>query len=135
MPHGLRSSTVPLITSSRITKSVTKPTLYTRLQTEQAVGAREVRAKRTETLSAVSVGVVSRAASRLGPTRAPREKCGQGQNRTADTRIFSPLTVARLCVPIGHYWYLFKRLTAVFGARFYRFEHIVSYSSGKVIAK
>ena len=47
----------------------------------------------------------------------------------------SPLAVAGLCVTIGHYWYLFKRLTAVFGARFYRFEHIVSYSSGKVIAK
>src|SRR5262245_11496687 len=29
--------------------------------------------------------------NRLGPTRPPREKCGQGQNRTADTRIFSPL--------------------------------------------
>jgi hypothetical protein len=32
-------------------------------------------------------------------------------------------------------WYLFKRLTAVFGAPFYRFEHIVTFSSGKVIAK
>src|SRR5262249_801616 len=51
------------------------------------------------------------------------------------TRIFSPLTVPRLCVPIGRYWYLFKRLRAVFGARFYRFEHIVTYSSGKVVAK
>src|SRR5262244_2887700 len=54
------------------------------------------------------------------------------QRGTPGTRIFSPLTVPRLCVPIGHYWYLFKRLTAVFGARFYRFEHIVSYSSSKV---
>src|SRR5262245_33215188 len=51
------------------------------------------------------------------------------------TRIFSPLAVPRLCVPIGRYWYLFKRLTAVFGARFYRFKHIVTYSSGKVVAK
>ena len=25
---------------------------------------------------------------------------GQGQNRTADTRIFSPHTVPRLCVPL-----------------------------------
>src|SRR5262249_52192278 len=49
------------------------------------------RAKPTETLSGVSVGFGSRAASRLGSTRPPREKCGQGQNRTADTRIFSPL--------------------------------------------
>jgi hypothetical protein len=40
-------------------------------------------------------------------------ECGQGQNRTADTRIFSPLTVPGLCVTIGRYWYLFKRLTAV----------------------
>jgi hypothetical protein len=36
---------------------------------------------------------------------------------------------------ISHYWYLFKRLTAVSAGRFYRFEHIVSYSSGKVVAK
>jgi len=28
--------------------------------------------------------------------------------------------------------YLFERLTAVLAGRFYRFEHIVSYSSGKV---
>ena len=42
-----------------------------------------------------------------------RKKCGQGQNRTADTRIFSPLTVARLSVTIGRYWYLFKRLPPV----------------------
>jgi hypothetical protein len=33
------------------------------------------------------------------------------------------------------YWYLFKRLTAVSAGRFYRFEHIVTYSSGKVVAK
>src|SRR5215831_9906717 len=51
------------------------------------------------------------------------------------TRIFSPLTVAGLCVTIGRYWYLFKRLTALSTARFYRFEHIDTYSSGKVVAK
>jgi hypothetical protein len=62
-------------------------------------------------------------------------ECGQRQNPTADTRIFSPLTVPRLCVTIGRYWYLFKRLTAVSADRFYRFEHIVTYSSGKVVAK
>ena len=39
------------------------------------------------------------------------------------------------CDTIGRYVYLFKRLTAVLTARFYRFEHMVSYSSGKVIAK
>jgi hypothetical protein len=52
-----------------------------------------------------------------------------------DTRIFSPLAIPGLCVPIGRYVYVFKRLAAVFGVRFYRFEHIVSYSSSKVIAK
>jgi hypothetical protein len=57
------------------------------------------------------------------------------QNRTADTRIFSPLAVVGLSATIGHYLYLFKRLTAVSARRFYRFEHIVSYSSGKVVAK
>ena len=51
------------------------------------------------------------------------------------TRIFSSLTGAGVCVTIGRYVYLFERLTAVFGARFYRFEHIVSYSSSKVVAK
>ena len=48
---------------------------------------------------------------------------------------FSPLAVAGLCVTIGRYWYLFKRLTAVQAGRIYRFEHIVSYTSGKVVAK
>ena len=61
--------------------------------------------------------------------------CGQGQNRTTDTRIFSPLAVPRLCVTIGRYWYLFKRLTVVSAGRFYRFEHMVPYSSSKVVAK
>src|SRR5262245_29571979 len=78
MPHGLRSSTVPLIASSRTTKSVTKPTWYTRLQAEQAIGARDVRAKRTETLSGVSVGFASWAARRLGPTRPPRREMWPG---------------------------------------------------------
>ena len=35
----------------------------------------------------------------------------------------------------GRYMYLFKRLTAVPAGRFYRFEHIETYSSGKVVAK
>jgi hypothetical protein len=52
-----------------------------------------------------------------------------------DTRIFSPLAVAGLCVTIGRYWYLFKRLTLLSAGRFYRFVHIVTYSSGKVVAK
>ena len=53
----------------------------------------------------------------------------------ADTRIFSPLAVAGLCVTIGRYVYLSKRLTAVPVGRFYRFVHIVTYSSGKVVGK
>jgi SOS response associated peptidase (SRAP) len=51
------------------------------------------------------------------------------------TRIFNPVTVAGLCVTIGRYRYLFKRLTAVPAGRFYRFEHIRADSSGKVVAK
>ena len=64
-----------------------------------------------------------------------RRKYGQGQNRTADTRIFSSLAGAGLYDTIGRYMYLFKRLKAVLAHRFYRFEHIVSYSSGKVTDK
>jgi hypothetical protein len=52
-----------------------------------------------------------------------------------DTRIFSPLAVPRLCDTIGRYVYLFKRLTALPAGRFYRFEHIVTYSSSKVVNK
>ena len=51
-----------------------------------------------------------------------------------DTRIFSS-RAGGLSLTIVHYVYLFNRLTAVFGAPFYRFEHVVSYSSGKVVAK
>src|SRR5262245_24556220 len=51
-----------------------------------------------------------------------------------DTRISSPLTAPRLCVTIGRYWYLSKRLTAVLARRFYRFEYIV-YSSFKAHSK
>ena len=55
--------------------------------------------------------------------------------RGGGTRIFSPLAVAGLCVTIGRYRYLFKRLTAVSAVRFYRFEQIVAYSSFKAHAK
>src|SRR5262245_15897571 len=47
----------------------------------------------------------------------------------------STTTIRGLGVTIGRYWYLVKRLTAVSAGRFYRFEHIVAYSSGKVVAK
>ena len=36
---------------------------------------------------------------------------------------------------ISRYWYLFKRLTAVSAGRCYRFEHIATNGSGKVVAK
>jgi hypothetical protein len=68
-------------------------------------------------------------------TQKPRHFRNSVGSAQPDTRIFSPLAVAGLCVPIGRYWYLFKRLTTVLARRFYRFEHIVSYSSGKVVAK
>jgi len=54
---------------------------------------------------------------------------------TPDTRIFSPLTGAGLYDTIGRYMYLFKRLTLLLAGRFYRLEHIVTYSSGKVAGK
>jgi hypothetical protein len=57
------------------------------------------------------------------------------QFRLPDTRIFSPRVVPRLSVTIDHYWYLFKRFTAFPVGRFHRFEHIVTDSSGKVVAK
>ena len=56
-------------------------------------------------------------------------------NGPPDTRIFSFLAGAGLYDTIGRYVYLFKRLTPVLASRFYRFEHIVSYSSGKVVGK
>ena len=40
-----------------------------------------------------------------------KREYGQGQNRTADSRIFSPLAVSRLCNTIGRYMCLFERLT------------------------
>ena len=49
--------------------------------------------------------------------------------------IFSLLAGAGLCDAIGRYVYLFQRLTGVFGGRFYRFEHILSWSSGKVVGQ
>ena len=44
----------------------------------------------------------------------PRSNQVKGGLNLPDTRIFSPLAVAGLCVTIGRYMYLFKRLTAVF---------------------
>ena len=63
-----------------------------------------------------------------------RERRG-GADLTAATRIFSPLTVPRLYVTIGRYVYLFKRLAGLSARRSYRFEHIVTDSSGEVVAK
>ena len=55
--------------------------------------------------------------------------------RTADTRIFSPHIVARLCVSIGHQVNEFNSFCWLRYESIYRFEHIVAYSSGKVVAK
>ena len=78
---------------------------------------------------------LSRQHSVCKPLKEKRRGCGQGQNRTADTRIFSPHTVPRLYVTIGRCLNLFERLTAAQAGRFYRFEHIVAYSFFKVVAK
>jgi hypothetical protein len=64
-----------------------------------------------------------------------RAECGQGRSRTADTRIFSPVMVAELCDTIGRQLNESKPFTAFRVGRFYRFIHIVSYSSGKVVTK
>jgi hypothetical protein len=61
--------------------------------------------------------------------------CGQGQNRTADMRIFSPDIVPGLCDAIGHqlnefnsfYWLRYNSIS--------RLEQIAANSSGKVVAK
>ncbi len=64
-----------------------------------------------------------------------KKECGQGQNRTADTRIFSPDRVPGLCVTIGRQLNESKRFTALRVGRFYRFEHIVPNGSDKVVTK
>ena len=60
---------------------------------------------------------------------------GQGQNRTADTRIFSPATVAGLCVTIGRQLNEFNRLKSVHTRSIFRSIHIAADSSGKVVTK
>src|SRR5262245_43139368 len=60
---------------------------------------------------------------------------GNEDTTPADTRIFSSLPVAGLCVSIGRYWYLFKRLTSISAGRFYRFEHVETDSSFKAHSK
>jgi len=67
--------------------------------------------------------------------KADSQRPSYQETNLPGTRIFSPLAVAGLCDTIGHYWYLFKRLGAVSGARFYRFEHIDTYSYFKVLSK
>jgi hypothetical protein len=62
-------------------------------------------------------------------------KCGQGQNRTADTRIFSPVTVRGLCVTTGLHLNESKRLEQIPGRSIYRFIRIRADGSGKVVAK
>jgi hypothetical protein len=55
--------------------------------------------------------------------------------RAPDTRIFSPLTVPRLCVTIGRQVNEFNSFCWLRDESIYRFEHIVANSSGKVVAK
>jgi len=50
-------------------------------------------------------------------------------------KIFSPLAGAGLYDSIGRYMYLFQRLTALLAGQFTHSNHIVSYSSGEVVAK
>jgi hypothetical protein len=63
------------------------------------------------------------------------EECGQGQNRTADTRIFSPAMVPGLCVTIGRQLNESKRLKSLRSRSICRLKHIEANSSGKVVAK
>src|SRR6476646_572957 len=62
-----------------------------------AVDAKGDEAKRS---TALRVLAQSKKEPRLMNSKTGR-KCGQGQNRTADTRIFSPAMVAGLCAAIG----------------------------------
>ena len=102
------------------------------------VPGRRRRNRKTQTFSMKSPGLTGGLVRCLGLSgRSSRTKHGQNRWRIGEsaTRIFSPLSVPGLCVTIGRYWYLFKPLTAVSAGRFYRFEHIDAYSSGKVVAK
>src|SRR5262249_44940819 len=71
----------------------------------------------------------------IGGCLPKRPNVARYKIKLPDTRIFSPVAVPRLCDTIGRYLHLFNRLTPVWQPSFYRFEHIVSYSSGKVVAK
>jgi len=51
------------------------------------------------------------------------------------TRIFSPVVVPGLCGTIGRQLNVSKRLKQVSNRSNYRFEHIVTNSSGKVVTK
>ena len=66
--------------------------------------------------------------------KCKRERCGQGQNRTADTRIFS----FRSAPDYRYDCALLVSIQAFIGGfslAIYRFDHIVTYSFGKVVAK
>src|SRR5262249_39644971 len=62
-------------------------------------------------------------------------KVGNEDTTPADKRIFSPHSVAGLCVTSGRYWYLFKRLTAVSARRVFRFEHKETHNFFKPLSK
>src|SRR5262249_61395439 len=91
MPHGLRSSTVPLITSSRTTKSVTKRRgihdfKANRRQERETSGRRQ---RRPAVERGLDLHLGQKAGQALRDHR--EEKSGHGQKRTANTRTFSPL--------------------------------------------
>lgn len=60
---------------------------------------------------------------------------GQGRNRTADTRIFSPEVVRGLGVTIGRQLHESKRLKHLQDGSICRFEQIQANGSDKVVTK
>jgi hypothetical protein len=52
-----------------------------------------------------------------------------------DTKIFSLLMLAGLSVPIGRQLNEFKRITPLHHRSIYRFDHIDTMGSGKVVTK
>jgi hypothetical protein len=78
---------------------------------------------------------LSQARRLSNPLNSKGRKNGQGQNRTADTRIFSPLTVPGLRDTMRRYLNRFNGLTLVLSPSFSRLEPIVANGSGKVVAK
>ena len=71
---------------------------------------------------------------RLGGFAGDNSAFGCGCSPTGEP-LFPSEVWEKACVTIGRYWYLFKRLTAVSAGRFYRFKHLMAYSSFKALSK